>query len=93
MTKPSIRKVNKSYGDYHEESEEETEDLFAKLELAKASTTKAATELADAKEASLKDSSGLYDYLEAAESRIEAEEALAKETPEKPKGNLFTKAM
>jgi predicted phosphoribosyltransferase len=48
MTKPSIRNVNKHYDDYYDESEEEIDNLLAKLYLAKARTTKAATKLADA---------------------------------------------
>jgi hypothetical protein len=89
MTKPSIRNVSKSYDAYYDESAEEIEHLFAKLDIAKASTTKAATKLADAKETALKISSGLFDHLDAAEYRAEAEKALAKETPEKPKENLI----
>ena len=86
MTKPSIRKVNKSYGDYLDESEEEIEQLLVELDIAKASTTKAATKLADAKEAALKISSGLFEHIAAAEYRAEADEAVAKETPAKPEG-------
>jgi hypothetical protein len=54
MTKPSIRTVNKRYNNYYDETEDEIDNLLAKLDLAKAQTTKAATELADAKEALLK---------------------------------------
>jgi hypothetical protein len=49
MTKPSIRTVNKRYDDYYDETEDEIDNLLAKLDLAKAQTTKAATEFADAK--------------------------------------------
>jgi hypothetical protein len=67
MTKPRISTVNKRYGDYYDESEEEIVDLLAKLDLAKERTTKAATDLADAKEASLGLDSELFDRMEAAE--------------------------
>jgi hypothetical protein len=91
MTKPSTRTVNKRYGDYYDESEEEFDNLLAKLDLAKARTTKAATELADAKEASLGLDSGLFAHLEAADYRAEADKAVTKETLVKPEGNLLTK--
>jgi superoxide dismutase len=91
MTKPSIRTVNKHYDDYYDESEEEIDNLLAKLDLAKERTTKAATELADAKEASLGLDSRLFDHLEAAEYCAEADEAVTKETPVKPEGTLLSK--
>ena len=91
MTKPSIRNVNKRYDDYYDESEEKIDNLLAKLDPAKACTTKAATELADAKEASLKNDSGLFAHLEAAEFRAAADKAATEETPVKPEGNLLTK--
>jgi superoxide dismutase len=91
MTKPNIRTVNTRYDDYYDKSEEEIDNLLAKLDLAKARTTKAATQLADAKEASLSNDSGLFAHLEAAEYRAEADEAVTKETPVKPEGNLLTK--
>jgi hypothetical protein len=91
MTKPSIRNVNKRYDDYYDESEEEIDNLLAKLDLAKARTTKAATKLADAKEAPLRNDSGLFAHLEATEYRAETDEAVTKETLVKPEENLLTK--
>jgi hypothetical protein len=77
MTKPRISTVNKCFDDYYDESEEEIDDLLAKLDLAKERTAKAATNLANAKEVSLDLDSGLFAHIEAAECRAEADEAVA----------------
>jgi ABC-type uncharacterized transport system ATPase subunit len=53
MTKPRVSTVTKRFDDYYDESEEEIDDLLAKLDLAKERTAKAATDLANAKDASL----------------------------------------
>jgi hypothetical protein len=91
MTKPRVSTVTKRFDDYYDESEEEIDDLLSKLDLAKECAAKAATDLANAKEASLGLDSGLYDHMEAAEYRAAADEAVAKEASVKPEGNLLSK--
>jgi hypothetical protein len=90
-TKPRIRTVDNHFEDYYDESEEEIDDLLAKLDLAKERTAKAATNLANTKEASLDLDSGLFAHMEAAECRAKADEAVTKETPVKPEGTLLSK--
>jgi hypothetical protein len=85
MTKPHISTVNKRFDDYYDESEEEIDDLLAKSDLAKERTAKAATNLANAKEALLDLDSGVFAHMEAAECRAEADK------PVKPEGTLLSK--
>jgi hypothetical protein len=53
MTKPRVSTAAYPFDDYYEDSEECIDDLLFKLDLATERTAKEATNLADAKEASL----------------------------------------
>jgi hypothetical protein len=91
-TKPRVSTVTKRFDDYYDESEEDCiDDLLSKLDLAEECTAKEATNLANTKKALLGLDSGLYDHMEVAEYRVEAEKAAAKEASVKPEGNLSSK--
>jgi hypothetical protein len=91
MTKPRVSTVVDPFADYDDKSEEGIDDLLSKLDLATERTAKEATDIANVKEASLGIKSGLFDHMKAAQYRIEADEAAAKEAPVKPEGNLLSK--
>jgi hypothetical protein len=71
MTKPRVSTVVDHFADYnYDESEECIDGLFSKLDLAKDRTVKEATDLANAKEASLGHHSGLFAHMQAAQVRL-----------------------
>ena len=81
MTKPRVSTVINDDDDTGS-----LDNLFDKLDMAESRTAKEASKIADAKEAALNVSSGLFEYMSAAEYREEATSAVAKE---KEKGYLL----